>query len=740
MLALQNREAASTSAEEIRTMRRRDVLKGITAGALGMCLEPFKELWGQQPAQTVKTVYVIYKCHLDLGFTDTERGVVRTYFDRFLPGAIEVAETLRGSGGEERYVWTAAAWLVYEYLEQASPEQRKRMEQAIVAGDIAYHAIPFTWQAEMLDRSLLSASLRLSAALDRRFNKKTIAGKLTDVPGFTRGIIGPLAEAGIRFVDIGDNSGCVGPDVPFLDVTVPSASPSTTQTGQRRREVVEPRTCLFNWRDPEGVQIMVLFHPLGYGGTVMFPGTDFALSVRVSGDNSGPQTADQVKASYATLRALFPEAKIVPTDLSTVAAALEPLRARLPVLTQEMGDTWIYGVGADPGKVARYRELSRLRLEWLSKGRFKFGDATDLKLTATLILPTDHNWGLSTGQYLRHPEIYSPKELSQARATMPEFKKMDEEWVAKRAVVDEAVTTLPPALQEEAKKRLQTLAPAPPDTRGLKPLAPGAKVESARFILSLDPATGAIVGFEDRKTGRQWASPQHPLASFRYQTFTAADFLRFNSTYNRSTRMSNDFGKPGLEKYPVQSRTWQPALEAASVGQDSQGHRIVAELRMPQPDAALADLVTWPQRLTMEIRLPKAESAAHITFQCFDKLANRLPEAMWLSFSPDAPDTKGWLLEKMDRPVSPLDVVPNGSRHLHAVTKNVRYHDAKGSFTLETLDAPLAAPGQRALLDFNNNQPDMGEGVHVNLYNNLWGTAFPQWYGDDMRFRFVIRV
>jgi hypothetical protein len=41
---------------------------------------------------------------------------------------------------------------------------------------------------------------------------------------------------------------------------------------------------------------------------------------------------------------------------------------------------------------------------------------------------------------------------------------------------------------------------------------------------------------------------------------------------------------------------------------------------------------------------------------------------------------------------------------------------------------------------FDNDLPQMQEGVHVNLYNNLWGTAFPQWYGEDMRFRFVIRV
>ena len=204
--------------------------------------------------------------------------------------------------------------------------------------------------------------------------------------------------------------------------------------------------------------------------------------------------------------------------------------------------------------------------------------------------------------------------------------------------------------------------------------------------------------------------------------------------------MHYDFSKPGMEKYPVQSRAWQPTLQETLAGEDAQEHRIVAELRMPKAEAGLADLVSWPERLTMEIRLPKSEPEVRITFQCFNKPANRLAEAMWLSFSPDAPDGEGWLLEKVDRPVSPHDVIADGGLHMHAVTRNISYRDDKGSFILETLDAPLVSPGQRGLLVFDNNQPDMREGVHVNLYNNLWGTAFPQWYADDMRFRFAIRV
>ena len=49
---------------------------------------------------------------------------------------------------------------------------------------------------------------------------------------------------------------------------------------------------LFNWRDPEGAEIMVLYHPFGYGSTVAIPGTDIAVSIQVRGDNSGPHSLE----------------------------------------------------------------------------------------------------------------------------------------------------------------------------------------------------------------------------------------------------------------------------------------------------------------------------------------------------------------------------------------------------------------------------------------------------------------
>ena len=153
---------------------------------------------------------------------------------------------------------------------------------------------------------------------------------------------------------------------------------------------------------------------------------------------------------------------------------------------------------------------------------------------------------------------------------------------------------------------------------------------------------------------------------------------------------------------------------------------------------AQTSLTAWPTALELEYIFPKNVPEVRIALSTFDKKANRLPEAMWLSFAPAAPDGKGWQMEKIGQPVSPLNVMAHGGRHLHAVTRHVGYADAQGIFLLETMDAPWVAPGQRKLTNFDDSTPNMQEGVHVNLFNNLWNTAFMQWNDDAVRYRFVV--
>merc|ERR1712178_628885 len=79
------------------------------------------------------------------------------------------------------------------------------------------------------------------------------------------------------------------------------------------------------------------------------------------GDNHGPHSYDEASGILKAVRGLYPNADVVASDAfdDFVAAAWEH-RATLPVVTAEIGDTWIYGASTDPLRVARFRAASRL--------------------------------------------------------------------------------------------------------------------------------------------------------------------------------------------------------------------------------------------------------------------------------------------------------------------------------------------------------------------------------------------
>ena len=147
-----------------------------------------------------------------------------------------------------------------------------------------------------------------------------------------------------------------------------------------------------------------------------------------------------------------------------------------------------------------------------------------------------------------------------------------------------------------------------------------------------------------------------------------------------------------------------------------------------------------PEELFVEYRFQPGVAAFEVTVQWFRKPASRLPEAFWFSFAPAVAQPERWTMDKLGSRISPLDVIRNGNRNLHAVGRGVDYAGRDGAVRIESLDAPLVAPGAPRLLRFDNAPPDLAGGFHFDLYNNVWGTNFPMWYEDDARFRFRVET
>lgn len=156
-------------------------------------------------------ILVVFKTHLDLGYTDLAANIEKKYIENYIPHALDLAEKMKGSADE--FIWTTGSWLIQRFLD-SSDENRSRMEKAIEDGLISWHALPFTMHIEMMDKPLYEYGLTLSKKLDERFGKKTIAAKYTDVPGFTKAAVPLLAKAGVKLVHIGVNPVSAIPCVP----------------------------------------------------------------------------------------------------------------------------------------------------------------------------------------------------------------------------------------------------------------------------------------------------------------------------------------------------------------------------------------------------------------------------------------------------------------------------------------------------------------------------------------------
>jgi hypothetical protein len=678
------------------------------------------------------TMHVVFKTHLDVGFTDFAAAVKRRYFDEYLPRALSVARGLREAGGRDRMIWTTGSWLLYEYLEHADAGQRRTAEEGILAGDVRWHGLPFTMHSELLDPGLFRYGLAISGILDRRFGVRTIAAKMTDVPGHTRGIVPLMAEAGLRFLHLGVNAACRAPEVPPV----------------------------FRWREPEtGAELLVMYHASGYGGVTAVDGLNHCLAFAHTDDNEGPPSRDGVIETLAGLRRGYPQCEPKASTLDAFAAELMRVSGQLPVIDEEIGDTWIYGTASDPLKTAGFRALLALRRRWLTDGAAAPAAEALERFDRELLMIAEHSWGLDQKMFLADYRNYRRSDFERARARdsvvdgIPEdfsfvrkyarrsaiqsYRVMEASWLDHRAHLDRAVAALGATpLAGEAARALAECVPAlPTDGRRAGRFAPNRSFDLARFNVRFG-ADGSLASLRDNRTGTAWASRGHALGLVRYQTFSSADYDRFLQGYLIGMEDAEirswavpDFGRLGLGPHDSESSF----VPASVVGFRRSGDRFGVDLRFPEPARCRYGA---PARLTVAYAFHPDRPEIDVEVCWFEKPASRLPEATWVSFSPVVEDPGLWEIEKLGRWISPSRVVRGGNRSLHGIGIGARIASGRTRLVVESRDAHLVAPGEPRMLRFDGSLPPLEGGMHFCLHTNLFGTNFPLWYGENGRFRF----
>lgn len=650
------------------------------AGSLGLGAAP-----QQASDPQVEKVLVIFKTHLDIGFTDLSSKVEQRYIDYYIPKAIEEARRLREEGGDERYVWTTGAWLVDAYLRQATPEAAAELEEAIRRGDIVWNGVPYTVESESMNRALFEGILRLSQRLDARFGKHTSAAKMTDVPGHTRSIVPLLSEAGIGFLHVGTNPAVSVPDVPPV--------------------------C--RWRDPASGREIILMYQGSYGDTMLLPDGRTAVSINLTGDNHGPHSIEEVHRIFASLRERYPSARIVAASLNDVAAALEPMRADLPVVTSEIGDTWIYGYGSAPLRMARFRELGRLYDGWIRQGRLAPDSDAAIDFAVRLGMIAEHTWGADVKTHLRNWDKYDFDSFTAAR-TQPEFLFTEQSWRELDDNIDKAVALLPNPLREEAREALKQVGEV--DRRPVTGNDSDRKLDAAGRYAFETKGVKCLLG------------------GIAYQSFSNDDYTRFQDAYLTSHVQwaIEDNGKPGLDRSPARSATIEARVAKCSAERSREGRRIRTEMVFPE-DARI-DPRVLPEAVRCQWEIARDGRSVAWTVDLVGKPANRMPEAYWVSIQPE--ELLSVVAEKTGGRVDLLDVVPGGNRQMHGIDRYVDLVTRRGTLRITSPDALLVVVGERNALNYSTQLPDLRQGIHFCLFDNLWGTNFSMWWGGDMRYRF----
>lgn len=288
-----------------------------------------------------------------------------------------------------------------------------------------------------------------------------------------------------------------------------------------------------------------------------------------------------------------------------------------------------------------------------------------------------------------------------------------------------------------------------------------AQKQCGGYVVSINTTNGAIATMREVATGRVLASPQRNLASFSYMTFSSSDFALYGQEYVEG----GDFGKTGMESANVSGGAWYPTAaevwfaDGSDVFSANDVHSsCVFVTRLTLPPVTVSKYGA-PKVVTLNVTVPGGNgAAADIQLTWHDKTVTRIAEAMWLSFNPPVVQhsNASWMLDVLGHAVDPLDVAHGGTRFKHSVWDGATLRDGElKPLLVRFIDSAILAPGDiHHLLRFCRGTLSPGGitdacadaidpvrgGVHANLFNNLWGTAFPQWYDDNGLARFQIMV
>lgn len=723
--------------------------------------------------QQVTDIWVVFKTHFDLGFTNFPDNVFERYRVTMMDKALVVIEKNAQQPPENRFAWTVPGWPLQAQIlgPEQTPERKVRIEKAVRDGSLTFHALPFTMHTEAMDYEDLVRGLWYSSYIARTYGiPLPVSAKMTDVPSHSWVLPTLLNNAGIKFLQLGCNANSQYPRLPEL----------------------------FWWEGPDGSKILCQYTAM-YGSelkpTENWPCKNY-LAMQMTSDNHGPPSEKDIEKLLKYAEKELPGIKIHYGTLDDFYRAILAENPDLPTVKGDMPDTWIHGLMSNPQETKIARNIRPLEpaLDALNTQMQIWGIQT-LPLAGELakayeqsLLYGEHTWGMNAefgprysygdewkqwlaeaaaepvpagGDYSALPNSFSRNTKKGSKTKWLKSYDAHRQYIYNTndiitAGLDSRLNLLAKSVNKEGK-RLVAYNALPWKRSGMieVPWEKGifhfvkdipamgyvtisekdlkketitsdekATLKTAWFTVVFDLKRGGISSLKETKSGRELAdqSSAYVLGQFLHERFSSKEVDNFINTYNRIKEGwgLDDFGKPGMPSSDqVPYLAFTPANWKISVS-----HTEAADV------ATLTTTETqgFAKSYTMVFMFPRNEAFVDIEWKVDTKTPDKQAEGGWLCF-PFAVENPTFTVGRLGGPVNPAtDIIPGTNRQLMAVNSGVVITQAdETGMALSPLDSPLLSLGEPGLWKFSMDYVPTIPTVFVNLYNNMWNTNFPLW-------------
>lgn len=743
--------------------------------------------------QQLDTIYVVFKTHVDIGFTGLAEEVVQSYRTGMIDDVLKVCESTQKYGQGHQYVWTMPSWLLQQTLQNISGDKRERIDKLVEHNQLAWHALPFTTHTEFCSPEEFTRGLYYSKQLADRYGKNPpISAKMTDVPGHTWMLPSILYKAGVRFLHLGCNSCSTPPDVPRL----------------------------FYWEGPDGSRVLTYYSKGGYG-TDLIPPDDWPypvwLALQQTHDNFGPQSDEIVEEILAEVRQKAPGTKVVLGTLDDFANDfLQRDLSDIPVISKDLADTWIHGAGTYPEEVSAIRrlrtELSTLEqlisLQHIQAGEDpakRWADHLAIqKAYEHMLLFGEHTWGLDmkiTLLPMRNGERVYEKEKFLHDKQSNAYQRAEASWNEQRAYVleaEKAIENIRPHVSENdrvigvynplawtrhadelvldtvqngylidpvsgeiypieryGRSGQVTVNNVPPmgykvflfvpnETEQSRQSGELAVKTETKVVLEnhwvsvqVDRNSGAIISLYDKLGKKEWVDDQSSIGfgDYQYDVYGKEDILRFmkDYAYDLTDWYVNDFGKAGYPR--IQRRVYRTEVNQIDVENGRNwGRVIIKKLVDPESYEKYGNAKT----IQISITLKTDQKGVDIRYELGDKQETPFVEAGHFVF-PLKTQNPQYRLQKMGSVIDPAqDIQAKANTRLHCCDQWVDVQDGEQGIGLIPIDTPLVSIGEPGVLQYSDEYVPKHSTLFFNAFNNQWGTNFPQWMGGHYTFEYRI--